>query len=335
MRRRTWIIRIGDHWFLRNIRDVYESIASRYTSRNEPRGIQSLYPDSLDSPFFWRYRVALLENNLQASSYSQRFPSSGYVTYYKDELSAFSFDHPLAHDTQLHLFLVGEFQSSAQALNSMERSSDYHFSIDNGFIVRYLDVLLRQVQLKPTRQQPLNITLVASHTASYLKEQAPFALHFLRALHSRGYRHVMVCAPSGQIAAPYWGKSLQTGEKVHFYLANHTIYRIAKEKDWRARAIKVLTQCMLKTRVPEKKVFLEACIQEVSSLGYITRCDKLNRLKSCLRAASENHLIKLYAYGTKGFMRFFNCRSRSETKLKDLVRAIENDNSICSVVSTL
>lgn len=335
MRKRTWVIRIGEHWFLRNIRDLYERLALKHSSKYEPRGIQSLYPDNLDSPFWFRNRIDLLENNPDAESFRQRYRSTGYVSYFKDEHSAWSFQSELPENTQLNLYLVARHHAGTGTLSSLDVSSSYRFSIDFDFISRYIDRLFKQVQVKPTKKQPLMITLVAMETASRHHLNLPFAVQLLKSLHARNNQHIMLKAPQGTVQAPWWGKKMPANNTQHFYLGNQTIYRIAKSQDWRFRALKVLARCKANTRVREKKDYLKTCIQEVSSIGYITRADKLNRLKALIQSASTDEHIQSFRYGTGFLMRFFNRRSRTEIALKQLAREIQHANAICAIEVTL
>jgi hypothetical protein len=320
MKRRTWIIRVGDHWFLRNIRDLYETLASKYTTRGQPRGIQSIFKARLPSPFWFRDEVP----------FSTNLPNStdSYVSYLKDNESRRSFNRPLDANTELKLFIAGHCDSGFDSLHSLETTTELDFQISARDMAKHLHALFNQVEANPTADKPIKISMVAcfsgqGRSAYNGSWHEPFAVQLLEQLHSLGCKHVLIKAPTGSISAPIFGIRSVEGRKMHFYLGDGVIYSTEQANDLRKMALKVLKLCHTNTRVSAKREFLEDRMKAISNLGYTTSANQVAQLKTIIREASQSEQVKKYRDGTGAFMRFFNIRSQTETALRELDTTLE------------
>lgn len=310
MKRRTWIIRVGDHWFLRHVRDLYETLASKYTTRDQYRGIQSIFSSNLRSPFWFREQV-LLPNNL-------------YTSYLKDNESRRSFSEPLDNHTELKIYIAGHCGAGMNSLFSLETSNELNFALPVQDMAAHLDSLFRQVDANPTADKPIKISMVACSSGLGTPFRESLSVQLLEELHRLGHQHILIKAPEGSISAPIFGKKIVEGRKIHYYLGQGTIYFTEKANDLRKMALKVLKVCHTNTHVEAKRRYLEGCMSRINDLGYTTGALQLNQLKDIIRGASQANEVKEYRYGTAFFMRFFGMRSQTEKALQELSQSLAN-----------
>lgn len=320
MKRRTWIIRVGDHWFLRNIRDLYETLASKYTTRGQSRGIQSLFTNNQPSPFWFRDRVDLRGNIPE--------PSPHYVSYLKDQESRRSFNEPLEDaNTELKLYIAGHCTAGSGNLSSLETTRELDLQISAPDMAKHLHGLFTTAHANPTADKPIKISLVACESGRHRlgpnSWDEPFAVQLLEQLHRLGHQHILIKAPTGSVSAPFFGVKSTEGRKKHFYLGEGIIYCTDKSNDLRKMVLKVLKACHTNTHVEAKREYLEGRMNAIGNLGYTTSVDQVAQLKALVREASEAAVVKEFGTGRGAFRRFFNTRSRTETALQELVTTLE------------
>ncbi|KTD00982.1 hypothetical protein Lgee_0887 [Legionella geestiana] len=308
MKRRTWIIRVGDHWFLRHIRDLYETLASKYTTRDQHRGIQSIFRANLRSPFWFRESVPL-QNNLHTS-------------YFKDNESRRSFSELLDTTTELKIYIAGHCDAGMNYLRSLETTNELDFTITAHDMAAHLNDLFRRVEANPTADKPIKISMIACSSGQKTAFRESFSVQLLEELHQLGHQHILIKAPEGSISAPIFGIKMVEGRKFHYYLGEGTIYSTEKANDLRKMALKVFKVCHTNTHVDAKRQYLEERMSQIKNLGYTTTVEQLNQLKDIIQVASQAAEVKEYRYGTGFFMRFFGIRSQTEKALQELSQSL-------------
>lgn len=311
MKRRTLVLRIGDHWFLRHVRDLYEALTTRYTTSDQPRGIMSVFPSHLSSPFWFREQI--VEKDL--------------AYYLKDNESNIAFNQQLDNDAELKIYIAGHCRAGSSTLHSLETNEALHFELGVEALAAKLHSIFTKMGAKPTITSPIKISLICCEAASgsyFLTKKDAFATQLLEQLHALGHQHILVKARELSVSAPLWGHKHTAGKKEHFYLdENHTIYHVQKENDLRFIALKVLKQCHARTKVAKKQDYLEQCIQRIQSIGYTTNTSQLDALKTIIQEASQTEEIKQYQYGTAWFMKLFGLKSNTENALEQLHQVLE------------
>lgn len=301
MKKRTLIIRVGDHWFLRYFRDLYETLASKYTTSDQPRGILSIFPDEMPSPFWFRKKTL----------------DGGLAFYYKDTKSVRAFSEKLENDTQLKIYIAAHSAIGSENFYSLEPGKP--FALPAEAIAGILFQKLKDLDVKPSAINPIKISLIACYAAQGRDGLGDsLAVKLLEELHKLGLNHILVKAREKSVSAPIFGIKSTSGKKEHFYLADHTIYHTEKEHDLRRQVLKVIKHCYEKTGVAEKKVYLASCLQAIDSMGYTSEKEQIAQLKRIVDDARQNVAVKQYKDGTGWFMRFFNIQSNTEKSLNQL-----------------
>jgi hypothetical protein len=320
MKRRVLVIRIGDHWFLRHVRDLYEALTSKYTSGDQPRGIMSIFPKDMPSPFWFRKKQEGIDN----------------LSYYlKDKESERAFSQVLNEDTELKIYIAGHCAPGCSVLQSLETDSKLIFELQVQTIANNLHELFIKTKVNPTAAKPIKISLISCYAASSGDGRDAFAVQLLEQLHILGHQHILVKARETSVTAPIFGKKHTEGKKEHFYLDAETIYQIEKKDDLRNLVLKTIKQCHSKTKVSCKKAYLESCLNQIEKIGYPTTVEQITSLKNIITKASTSAEIQEYQYGTGWFMRLFNLQSNTEKILRQLERELETKNDLYSGVKKL
>lgn len=320
MKRRVWVIRIGDHWFLRHVRDLYETLTSKYSSSDQPRGIISVFPKDMPSPFWFRKK----QNGVDDLAY-----------YLKDKESERSFSETLNEDTELKIYIAGHCSKGFSTLLSLETDSKLIFSVQVQTIARQLHELFIQTKINPTVAKPIKISLISCYAATGGYGHDAFAVQLLEQLHTLGHKHILVKAREKSVSAPIFGKKYTSGKKEHFYLDATTIYQIEKENDLRNLVLKTIKLCHSKTKVASKRAYLESCLNKIEEIGYPDKLEQVAALKAIIEEASTNVEVQKYQYGTGWFMRLFNLQSNTEKLLKNLENEISNRTELYSEIKKL
>lgn len=306
MKRRTLVLRIGDHWFLRHVRDLYETLTSKYTTSDQPRGIMSIFPSHLPSPFWFREKE--LDGNL--------------ACYLKDTESKKAFHKTLEEEAELKIYLAGHGSAGLSKLYSLETTANLFFQLEVQVIAKKLHTIFENIAVKPTAAKPVKISLICCEAASgsvINDKKDAFATQLLEQLHALGHQHILVKARELSVSAPLFGKKHTEGKKEHFYLdGNHTIYHVEKEHDLRYISLNRIKKCHTHTRVREKQEYLEYCIRQIERLGYPTQQQQIEALKQIISEALAHEAIKSFRYGTGWFMRLFGLKSNTEHTLQQL-----------------
>ncbi len=313
MQRRTLVIRVGDHPFLRHVRDLYETLTSKYTSRKQPRGIASVFPAEIKAPFFFRKKGRSVEN---------------FVPYLKDKQSQKAFNEPLDENTELKIYIAGHSSSGGDNLSSLEVKNDLFFRIKVQTVARILHDNLSRLNVQPSAQRPVKISLICCYAAQGFipgDRSTAFAARLLSELHTLGHNHILVKARDESVSAPFFGKKYTSGGKGHFYLADQTIYHVEKDNDLRKQVLKVLKKCQSKTNITAKADYLGSCINSIGELGYSEE-DQKTQLRNILVEAKAEAVVGEFKYGTGWFMKIFNKKSNTETQIDKLINKIDGDD---------
>jgi len=253
MSKRIWLIRTGDHFFSRNVYDLYESLAERYTQGKEPRGILAIFPENLKSPFWKR----------QSKAYGQ------HRAYFKDKESVDSFTKPLAADAELKIYIAAH-GGGEDKIRSLEdpilNPSLSSFSVSAETLADQLDELLKQVQFQPTTLHPLTISLIVCNPTQAFNKQDTFAHALLKNLMAKGYTHILIKARAGLTPVPILGKKNTIATKEHFYSDGQDVYHVDKENDFRWDVLKILKKCVPHTAA--QKVAVAKLMATIESMGY-------------------------------------------------------------------
>ncbi|WP_058533696.1 hypothetical protein [Legionella saoudiensis] len=316
MKRRTLVFRVGDHWFLRNVRDLYETLTSKYTTADQPRGIMSIFPNRMSSPFWFREKESF--ENL--------------ACYLKDNQSKKAFHDTMEEDAELKVYLAGHCYAGSSDLFSLETNEALFFQLEVQTIAKRLHQTFQDIGVKPTAAKPIKISLICCEAASgsnhYGRKDA-FATQLLEHLHALGHQHILVKARELSVSAPIFGKKYTAGKKEHFYLdGNHNIYHVEKTNDLRYICLNQIKKCHTNTRVREKQEYLEHCIRQIEELGYPTQQQQIEALKQIISQALEQDAVKSFRYGTGYVMRFLGRQSNTELVLKELREMLEKRTEV-------
>lgn len=306
MKRRTLVLRIGDHWFLRHVRDLYETLTSKYTTADQPRGIMSIFHKDMKSPFWSREKE--VDGNM--------------ASYFKDAESKKAFSQALDDDAELKLYIAGHSSAGCSKLQSLETNQSLMFEIGAQSVAAKLDKIFKALQVKPTAAKPIKISLICCEAASgvgFGNKKSAFAAKLLMYLHELGHKHILVKARELSVSAPIFGVKQTAGKKEHFYLdGNHKIYHVEKQNDLRLMTLNVIKKCHTNTSVNNKQKYLEYCISQINKLGYTTEKEQIGALKKIISDALKNEDIKSYRYGTAWFMKLFGIKSNTEKSIQKL-----------------
>lgn len=339
IRRRTLVIRVGDHWFLRYIRDLYETLISKYTSNGEHKGIMSIFPKRQSSPFWFRKKTTYSspsdENMTESEKCNREFfvkSKDELAIYLKNKASALAFSQPMDEATDLKIYIAGHCSKNSDKLYSLETSQRRWFTINVVAIAQHLDSVFKTIKVKSSGARPIKISLIACEAAAGLPNKADcFAVKLLTELHRLGHQHILVKARDESVSAPFFGKKFTSGKKEHFYLNEDTIFQVEKDNDVRMLALKTLKKCKERTYVQKKKERLEKCIQEIGCLGYKSQNKEIMNIIQVTKNSDE---VKQYRDGTAWFMRFFNKPSNTEACLTSFLNNSETvDVNVNEVVT--
>ena len=169
-KRRTLVVRIGDHWFLRHFRDLYETLTSKHTTKDQPRGIKSIYnlSELPKIPRFFDKKKFEVDGNYYC------------ISYFKDKESEIAFEKKLDEDAELKIYLAGHGSPGGWGLSSLEESIDFFMSVQ--VIAVKLHEILSKIEVKPTANHPIKISLIACYAASKSEENDAFAVQLLEEL---------------------------------------------------------------------------------------------------------------------------------------------------------
>ncbi|USQ13638.1 hypothetical protein J2N86_13305 [Legionella lytica] len=320
MKRRVWVIRVGDHWFLRHVRDLYETLTSTYSSSDQPRGILSVFPKEMPSPFWFRKQQKGVDN---------------LACYLKDRESERSFSEILNEDTDLKIYIAGHCSKGSSTLQSLETDIKLIFDVQVQTIARQLHELFLKTQVNPTVAKPIKISLISCYAATPGDGKDSFAVQLLEQLHRLGHEHILVKAREEAVSAPIFGKKYTSGKKEHFYLDTATIYQVEKKNDLHNLVLKTLKSCHSKTKVSSKRAYLESCLEEIEKIGYPSKEEQITALKTIIAKASSNAEVQQYQYGTGWFMRLFNLQSNTAKTLKHLENELNDRADLYSEIKKL
>ena len=274
MSRRIWVIRVGDHFFLRKISDLYESLTTRYTEGKQPRGILSLFPNDVESPLVNKKKYVSTE--------------AGITAYIKDEESSLSFEEDIPEETDLKIYIAGHGHKescSQNGLSSLEAhiENDYRldFRLSPATLAEQLDSLLKKVKIRSTAVRPITISLIACYATREFDKENTFAYKLLTELTKKNYSHILIKARAGLTPAPLFGKKPTSATKEHFYSDGTEFYHVNKNNDFRWHALKMIKKCEPLTT--EEKSAVSTLLSMIEAMGYKINVEEMHALQNRLK----------------------------------------------------